>query len=122
LFAASLSAADRLAKYMRSDLNASCGQLWDFSKCRGIVNGRTFREYLIARTEEIKPFRKFLNGLTEKRGLIPSQIHNGDEAGLLWHLLPENTQTYAHGSSQPRCKINDERMSFMTSAIWGGIS
>jgi hypothetical protein len=65
-------AADTLAKHVKIYFKASDGWLWHFCKHQGIVNRRTFGESLSDTTEETEWFKKFLNELIEKEGLILS--------------------------------------------------
>jgi hypothetical protein len=76
-----------LAKYMNIDFKPTNVWLWCFCKHCGIMKRGTFGESLSASAAEIVSFRKCLNELIEKEGLILCLIYNADETTLFWQLL-----------------------------------
>ena len=48
-------------------------------------------EKLSAAEESVKPFLQKLHKLTEEKNVIPEQIYNADETGLLGKCLPQRT-------------------------------
>ena len=48
-------------------------------------------EKLSAAVETVEPFLQKLCKVNEEKGLIPEQIYNGNETGLLWKCLPDRT-------------------------------
>ena len=57
----------------------------------GIRNLSIQGEKLSAAEETVEPFLQKLKEVVEERGLIPEQIYNADETGLLWKCLPQRT-------------------------------
>ena len=49
-------------------------------------------EKLSAAEETAEPFLEKLQKVIEEKGLIPEQIYNADETGLLWKCLPQRTR------------------------------
>ena len=68
---------------------ASTGWLDKFKKRHGIRNLSIPGEKLSAAEETVEPFLGKLQKVMEERGLIPEQIYNADETGLLWKCLPQ---------------------------------
>ncbi|XP_068735338.1 jerky protein homolog-like [Montipora capricornis] len=67
---------------------ASTGWFNKFKNRHGIRNLSIQGEKLSAAEETVKPFLEKLQKVIEEKGLIPEQIYNADETGLLWKCLP----------------------------------
>ena len=83
---------------------ASTGWLDKFKNRHGIRNLSIQGEKLSAAEETVEPFLQKLNKVIEERGLIPEQIYNADETGLLWKCLPQRTLVSCREKSAPGLK------------------
>ena len=81
------AAADKLAKHMGIQFQASDGWLWRFRKRHGITNRSTCGEALSADTEQVEPFCQHTKETIESEGLTLSQVYNADETGLYLSLI-----------------------------------
>ena len=105
-------AADRFAKHLNiQNFTASNGWLFRFRSRHGISNRKICGESMSADESSVEPFCNRLNEIIESTGLEKSQIYNGDETGLFWKQLPENSQAQRNLSSVPGHKLNKQRLS-----------
>ena len=73
------------------EFKASTGWLEKFKTRHGIRNLSIQGEKLSAAEETVEPFLQKLHKVIEEKNLIPEQIYNADETGLLWKCLPQRT-------------------------------
>ena len=85
---------------------ASTGWLDKFKNRHGIRNLSIQGEKLSAAEETVEPFLQKLNKVIEERGLIPEQIYNADETGLLWKCLPQRTLINIHIFDYPDSRLS----------------
>ena len=105
-------AANRFAKHLNiQNFTASNGWLFRFRSRHGISNRKICGESMSADESSVEPFCNRLNEIIESTGLEKSQIYNGDETGLFWKQLPENSQAQRNLSSVPGHKLNQQRLS-----------
>ena len=105
-------AANRFAKHLNiQNFTASNGWLFRFRSRHGISNRKICGESMSADESSVEPFCNRLNEIIESTGLEKSQIYNGDETGLFWKQLPENSQAQRNLSSVPGHKLNRQRLS-----------
>ena len=85
----------------------------------GIRNLSIQGEKLSAAEETVEPFLQKLNKVIEERGLIPEQIYNADETGLLWKCLLQRTLVSCREKSAPGFKKAKDRLTVLgcTNAI-----
>lgn len=73
------------------EFNASTSWLEKFKTRHGIRNISFQGEKLSAAEETVEPFLQKLHKVIEEKNLIPEQIYNAHETGLLWKCLPQRT-------------------------------
>ena len=83
---------------------ASTGWLDKLKNRHGIRNLSIQGEKLSAAEESVEPFLQKLNKVIKERGLIPEQIYNADETGLLWKCLLQRTLVSCREKSTPGLK------------------
>ena len=89
---------------------ASTGWLDKFKNRHGIRSLSIQGEKLAAAEEAVDPFLQKLNKVIEERGLIPEQIYNADETGLLWKCLPQRNLVSCREKSAPGFKKAKDRL------------
>ena len=93
-------AAEKLAACLgHQNFKCSDGWLWRFKRRHGIVNKAANKERL---TKLVNPFTDELKQLEEEE-LHHFHIYNAEEAGLLWHSLPRNTQAKDEEEEETPC-------------------
>ena len=95
------------------EFKASTGWLEKFKTRHGIRNLSIQGEKLSAAEETVEPFLQKLNKVIEERGLIPEQIYNADETGLLWKCLPQRTLVSCREKSAPGFKKAKDRLTVL---------
>ena len=88
------------------EFKASTGWLEKFKTRHGIRNLSIQGEKLSAPEETVEPFLQKLHKVIEEKNLIPEQIYNADETGLLWKCLPQRTLVSCREKSAPGFKKN----------------
>ena len=83
---------------------ASTGWLEKFKTWHGIRNLSIQGEKLSAAEETVEPFLQKLHKVMEEKTLIPEQIYNADETGLLWKCLLQRTLVSCCKKSAPEFK------------------
>ena len=87
------------------EFKASTDWLEKFKTRHGIRNLSIQGEKLSAAAEEtVEPFLQKLHKVIEEKNLIPEQIYNADETGLLWKCLPQRTLVSCREKSAPGFK------------------
>ena len=111
------NAAIRLSRQMGiPNFIASDGWLFRFRTRYGLRDQNMSGESSSAHVDQVGPCREKLLKIIENEGLIYAQIYNFDETGLVWRVLPTNTQaTRAMGEVRGR-KLDKARLS----ALLGG--
>ena len=84
---------------------ASNGWLNKFKNRHGIRNLSIQGEKLSAAEETVEPI--------EEKGLIPEQIYNAHETGLLWKCLPQRTLVSCREKSAPGFKKAKDRLTVL---------
>ena len=86
------------------EFKASTGWPGKFKTWHGIRNLSIQGEKLSAAEETVEPFLQKLHKGLEEKHLIPEQIYNADETGLLWKCLPQRTLVSCREKSAPGFK------------------
>ena len=97
------------------EFKASTGWLEKFKTRHGIRNLSTQGEKLSAAEETVEPFLQKLHKVIEEKNLIPEQIYNADETGLLWKCLPQRTLVSCREKSAPGFKKAKDRLTVLVS-------
>ena len=92
---------------------ASTGWLNKFKNRHGIRNLSIQGEKLSAAEETVEPFLEKLQKVIEEKGLIPEQVYNVDETGLLWKCLPQRTLVSCREKSTPGFKKAKDRLTVL---------
>ena len=61
----------------------------------------------------VEPFLQKLHKVIEEKNLIPEQIYNADETGLLWKCLPQRTLVSCREKSAPGFKKEKDRLTVL---------
>ena len=93
------------------EFKASTG--WLGKTRRGIRNLSIQGEKLSAAEETVEPFLQKLHKVIEEKNLIPEQIYNANETGLLWKCLPQRTLVSCHEKSAPGFKKAKDRLTVL---------
>ena len=92
---------------------ASTGWLEKFKTRHGIRNLSIQGEKLSAAEETVEPFLQKLHKVVKEKNLIPEQIYNADETGLLWKCLPQRTLVSCREKSAPGFKKAKDRLTVL---------
>ena len=95
------------------EFKASTGYPEKFKTRHGIRNLSIQGEKLSAAEETVEPFLQKLHKVIEEKNLIPEQIYNADETGLLWKCLPQRTLVSCHEKSAPGFKKAKDRLTVL---------
>ena len=95
------------------EFKASTGWLEKFKTRHGIRNLSIQGEKLSAAKETVEPFLQKLHKVIEEKNLIPEQIYNADETGLLWKCLPQRTLVSCREKSAPGFKKAKDRLTVL---------
>ena len=95
------------------EFKASTGWLEKFKTRHGIRNLSIQGEKLSAAEETVEPFLQKLHKVIEEKNLIPEQIYNADETGLLWKCLPQRTLVSCREKSAPGFKKAKDRLTVL---------
>lgn len=92
---------------------ASDGWFHKFKKRFNIRFLKVCGEKLDCDQAAVRPFLNRLNAKIEEMGLTKEQIYNGDETGLFFRVLPENTYVSENEKSAAGHKKSKERVTIM---------
>ena len=95
------------------EFKASTGWLEKFKTRHGIRNLSIQGEKLSAAKETVEPFLQKLHKVIEEKNLIPEQIYNANETGLLWKCLPQRNLVCCREKSAPGLKKAKDRLTVL---------
>ena len=109
-----MAAAVKLDAHLNvTDFKGSDGWPWQFQNRHGLFNQVLHGAAGDADESSLAPFYEKLRKLINNKGLLLSQAYNADETGMLWRLLPKNTQVRQNEEKSAGKKMSKERLSVL---------